>query len=78
MLLARRSIAHNNARIPLVLLVSLTDICFLMCGQNNGDPAPMCGCCDRVINCKKEKKKVYRHPFFVLNLINGTLNGVFR
>lgn len=76
MLLARRSIAHNNARIPLVLVVSLTDICFLMCGQNNGDTAPMC--CDRVINCKKEKKKVCRHPIFVLNLINGALNSVFR
>lgn len=31
MLLARRSIAHNNARIPLVLVFSLTDISVSLC-----------------------------------------------
>lgn len=30
-----------------------------MCGQNNGDTAPICGCCDRVINCKKKKRKKF-------------------
>lgn len=78
MLLARRSIAHNNARIPLVLVFSLTDISVSLCLVKIMVTQLPCVIVVTELSIVKKRKKVYRHPIFVVNLINGTLNSVFR